>query len=508
MKNNYITCKMKRAGKLIFFVFVLLLSNNTITAQNETDVLRYSWTESLGSIRSTGMGGAYGSLGADIASTIINPAGLGMYRRGDASISMGLHSSKTTTSLGSSISFPDTESDISATIGSFGVALTIPSVNPDWPFITLAVSHHKRAMFDQTLILEDSEFQQSLLGVFQGLATGIHNADLIDEYPYTASLAWETFLLDPDGDDNYNYVTPFATDDPINVDRRIERSGTMGETQYSVGGTFREKISLGATLGTSKVYFSEESIHSETPLDPGTDLASWTYYETLVIEGNGIIARIGAIANISKWMRIGVAWHSPTRLKLSDSYSTSINSVWKDGDNPDPAISPEGGYEYLIITPSKTIISGSFLIGKIAILSADYETSNISSGRLKDVDSWLSPEIYNFEAENTAVETSYNRIHEVRVGLEMRIAKNWRIRSGAGISTSPFSIESGVMSNASRNKVSLGAEYRNEGWYAGFAWTRSWFEEDLYFIDPVLQGEPANVSRSLGMLSIGAGIRL
>jgi hypothetical protein len=507
MKKKNITCKVKRAGKLTFYVFVLFLLNNTLSAQNETDVLRYSWTESLGSIRTTGMGGAYGSLGADLASSIVNPAGIGMYRRGDASVSMGLHSSKTTTSLGSSIVFPDTETDISATIGSIGIALTIPSVNPDWPFITLAVSHHKQAMYDQTLLLEDTEFQQSLLGVFQDLATGVHNADLNDgEYPYNASLAWYTYLLDPDGEDDYNYVTPFATDDPVNVDRRIERSGNMGETQYSVGGTFREIISLGATLGITKVNFSEESRHSETPLDPGTDLSSWTYYETVVIEGNGIVGRIGAIANISKWMRIGLAWHSPTRLKLIDSYSTSINSVWKDGDNYTES-SPEGGYEYLVITPSKTIVSGSFIIGKVGILSADYETTDLSSGKLKAVDSWLS-DGYDFEAENEAVESSYSRIHEVRIGLEMRIAKNWRIRSGAGISTSPFSIESGVLSDPARNKVSLGAEFRNEDWYAGFAWTRSWFEEDLYFIDPALQGEPANISRSLGMLSIGAGYRL
>ena len=85
---------MKRAGKLTFYVFVLLLLNNTLSAQNETDVLRYSWTESLGSIRTTGMGGAYGSLGADLASSIVNPAGIGMYRRGDVSVSMGLHSVK------------------------------------------------------------------------------------------------------------------------------------------------------------------------------------------------------------------------------------------------------------------------------------------------------------------------------------------------------------------------------------------------------------------------------
>ena len=506
--NNYITCKMKRAGGLIVFALAFSFLNNTLSAQNETDVLRYSWTESLGSIRSTGMGGAYGSLGADLASSIINPAGIGMYRRGDASLSMGLHSSNTTTSLSSSISLPKTENDLSARIGSIGIALTIPSVNPDWPFITLAVSHHKRAILNQKLILDDSEFQQSLLGVFQGLATGVNNADLDEgEYPYNASLAWYTYLLDPDGDDDYNYVTPYATEDPVIVNRRIERSGKMGESQYSVGGTYREKISLGATLGTSRVYFTEESKHTETPIEPSSELAEWSYYESLVVDGTGIVARLGVIANISKWMRIGLAWHSPTRLKLRDTYSTSIHSIWKDGENYSEN-SPEGGYEYLIITPSKTIVSGSFLIGKMAILSADYETTNISNGKLKDIDSWLSPETYDFEAENTAVESSYNRIHEVRIGLEMRIAKNWRIRSGTGMATSPYSLESGVISNGTRYKASLGTEFRNESWYAGVSWTRSWFEEDLYFIDPELQGAPANISRSLGMLSIGAGKRL
>ena len=507
MMNEYMTCKMKRAGGLVLFAFVTLFPFHTLSAQNETDVLRYSWTESLGSIRTTGMGGAYGSLGADLASSVINPAGIGMYRRGDASLSMGLHSSKTKTSLSSSISLPQTENDLSATVGSIGLALTIPSVNPDWPFVTVAISHHKRAIFNQVLKLEDAEFQQSLLGVFQGLATGVYNEDLNNgEYPFTASLAWYTYLLDPDGEDNYNYVTPFATDTPVMVDRNIERSGNMGETQYSFGGTFRDRISVGATVGTSKVYFSEDSRHTETPLDPGTDLAEWTYYESLVVEGTGIIGRVGVIANISKWMRVGFAWHSPTRLRLTDTYSRSVNSRWKDGEVY-TADSPEGGYEYLVVTPSKTIVSGSFLIGKIALLSADYETTNLANGKLKNVDSWLSNG-YEFDAENASVEASYNRIHEVRIGLEMRISKNWRIRSGTGMVTSPYSMESGVMSNGTRYKASLGTEFRNEDWYVGAAWTRSWFEEDLYFLDPELQGDPANLSRSLGMLSIGAGKRL
>ena len=74
MMNHYMTCKITRAGGLVLFAIVSLFSFHTLSAQNETDVLRYSLIESLGSIRTTGMGGAYGSLGADLASSVINPA--------------------------------------------------------------------------------------------------------------------------------------------------------------------------------------------------------------------------------------------------------------------------------------------------------------------------------------------------------------------------------------------------------------------------------------------------
>ena len=39
---------MKRAGGLIAFALTFSFLNNTILAQNEPDVLRYSWTEYLG----------------------------------------------------------------------------------------------------------------------------------------------------------------------------------------------------------------------------------------------------------------------------------------------------------------------------------------------------------------------------------------------------------------------------------------------------------------------------
>jgi hypothetical protein len=497
--------KVERACKTVFFALSFLFFQETYLAQNEVDVLRYSITQPTGSIRTMGMGGAFGALGADIASMGINPAGIGIYRRGDVSISTGLFASSTNATLGET---GNLITDISATIGSIGIALTIPNVNPDWPFITLGIAHQKQAIFDQRLVLENAQLNSSLLGVFQSLAYGTHNADLDDgsAFPYTASLAWYAYLLDPNGSSNTDYITPFNTSELITVNRRIERSGNMGETQYSMGSTYKEWLSLGATIGVTKLKFIEDSRHEEIPLEQETELASWTYTENLNIEGTGFNIRIGAIAKVSDYMRLGLSLHSPTRLHLIDSYNTSISSIWKDGESYSET-SPEGGFEYLIITPGRAIFSASILMGKLAMLSADYETVNYKGGKLKPTDGWLATN-YEFESENQAVIDSYDRGHEARLGLEIRVAKHWRVRMGSGFSTSPYSIQSGVIADPSKYKASLGGEFRNEQWYAGFSWSRTWYNEDLYIIDPAVQLSPIDIERTLGMISIGAGYRI
>ena len=105
-------------------------------AQNEDDVLRYGWVAPLGSSRTMAMGGAFGALGADLGSMGINPAGLGLYRRGDLAMATGLNSANTNASWNTTSA---TSAKFQGTTGNLGVALTYPSVDADWPFFTLAV---------------------------------------------------------------------------------------------------------------------------------------------------------------------------------------------------------------------------------------------------------------------------------------------------------------------------------------------------------------------------------
>ena len=64
-------------------------------AQNAYDAERILGNELNGTARFVGMGGAMSALGGDISVMGTNPAGIGIFRRNDASVSFGFNSTGT-----------------------------------------------------------------------------------------------------------------------------------------------------------------------------------------------------------------------------------------------------------------------------------------------------------------------------------------------------------------------------------------------------------------------------
>ena len=71
--------------KIIIAICFLSLS---ILSQNDIDAMRYSQTFFGGSSRSKAMAGSFGALGADGSCMGINPAGIGLYKKGDMVINL------------------------------------------------------------------------------------------------------------------------------------------------------------------------------------------------------------------------------------------------------------------------------------------------------------------------------------------------------------------------------------------------------------------------------------
>lgn len=66
--------------KRIFLISLISLATVSLFAQDEWDALRYSRVYYNGTARFTGLAGAFGAVGADPSVLATNPAGIGMYK--------------------------------------------------------------------------------------------------------------------------------------------------------------------------------------------------------------------------------------------------------------------------------------------------------------------------------------------------------------------------------------------------------------------------------------------
>lgn len=471
-------------------------------AQNEIDILRYSYQESLGTARSMSMGGAFGALGADLACLSGNPAGIGMYRRGDAGISTGLASQKTKVNIAGQFG---NANQLSGSTTNLGIALSYPSVNPDWPVTTLAVTNTRRANYNERVRIDDAPLDGTLLDVFLGEAMGANPDELYNLSPFTSSLAWETYLLNPHPNNNpTDYISEIPSGGAY-ATKIVERSGHLNETNIGLGSGFQERLYIGASIGIVSVEFDEKAIHNERPRIDSLELAEWEYQELLTVEGSGVNFKVGINLALTNWLRAGVAYHTRSRIGFTDEYSTKIRSDFKDGESFDSS-SPFNRLEYVVLTPSRLIASGAFILGKMGIITADYERVDYGSGMLKP-QALSGPDPYNFETENEAASQLYNLSHAARVGCEFRIQRNWRLRAGAGMETSPFSPAAEIDTDASRYTGSMGFGYRTNAWYASATYRRSWHDRDIYLYSPDLI-EAGRLRKTHGMVVASLGFRM
>ena len=93
MLNPFLFCELCNMKNV--WCLVLLLVAGIVNAQSYNDLgLLYSRSGISGTARSVGSASAYGSVGADLGSISINPAGLGLYRSTDISFTPGLFINK------------------------------------------------------------------------------------------------------------------------------------------------------------------------------------------------------------------------------------------------------------------------------------------------------------------------------------------------------------------------------------------------------------------------------
>lgn len=469
----------------------ILLSQNNAYAQNETDALRYSWNGTPGTARSLGMGGAFGALGADHSAFWNNPAGLAVYKRNAAELTLG-HWYKGT---GASYAGETSETDRSRLyMPSFGYVATKEHEGDVRTFIGIGLG--TLTNFNQNIQINGTVDGTTLLDVFARQANGVPYDQVSEYYPFGAGLAWDAYLIDPLDTLNNTYV-PVAFGNGIKQSKNIQRSGRHFETTMAFGAAIQDKLYLGATIGFQSISFQEYSTYSET-FTESTVLNNFTYKEDLYAGGNGVNLRLGALYRPTDWLRVGAAFQSRTKLEISESYNTSMHSQFVDGDRYDE-FSEDLISNYNVRTPAKWMVNAAFVMGKAGVISADYEYTNYS--RIRMSSSGLSSD-YNYAAENEAIRENYESTHKAKIGAEFRLADAFRLRGGVIYQQSPF--VQGASETTPILTYTGGVGYRKNNFFVDLAVNYRKDSEWYWLYDPRLVDKTKIENTVISsMLSIG-----
>lgn len=461
---------MKKSILLTLLVVVPFLGAK---AQTDADVLRYSMLNYGSTARSLAMGNSFGALGADFSCLAMNPAGIGLYRRSEFSVSTMFSNRGTQAEYLGNVQRDDF---FKFSFGNLGIvwAGTRDKAGSPWKGFAFGIGYNKTNDFNSRSIAEGGNPNNSLLDSYQEQVTIVSPEEIPYFYPYDIDLAWQTFLLDTfefGGTPYYFNALPYAG---ALQRKTTETRGGTGEWDFTLGGNLNNQLYLGFTMGLTTIRYVEESTWEEIDeKDTIPFFGGYEYYQNLETTGSGINFKVGMIYRPSDVFRMGAAIHSPTWNSLVDQYSTSIRTDLDDGqirEYAGPVFIP---FDYNINTPFRAIGSLGFIIAQQGAFNVDYEFIDYGMGRIRPLDRSFASE---FNPVNNAVRRKYGIAHQVRAGFEWRYEQT-RFRLGGHYATSPFtsSIRPSREIDQSVYGFSGGLGYRGEKYYfdAAYAWSRT-----------------------------------
>lgn len=483
---------------LILIVFIVL-AGIPLLAQNKFDVLRYTYFQPMSSARVEGVGGAFGALGAEFAAIGINPAGVATFRTNELSFSLFHQSVESNAEF---FGTPFSDSDRRLGFGNIGFVYSATDLTEQIKSFNFSVGFKRVHDFQRETIYSGFNAENSILDAY---AENLNSTDfvvfpdeILDFYPDLRGQAVDQGLL------QYDSATTFYF--PIiagNVQQTIEHDEFGGQSEFNItaGVNLGHKLYIGGELNFPSVNYSSVRIHEEedrSTVDNG--FQGFRQEENLIVNGSGIQAKIGAIFRPNKFLRLGASVHTPTSWSMYEEYEVVMDSYYDDFDIiGNITVLP---FEYSVVTPGKWNVSSALILGKLAFVSLDYETTYMNNGKVRfndDVD---------FEAEqaiNDDIENSFIPFSTLRAGLELR-GKVIRVRGGVANTSSPFENNDnwGILT------ATTGLGIKTNSWFADLsvAFQTSNYTDTPYEVSPSLgTSQGAIIENKLNRIQFTIGTR-
>lgn len=471
--------------RILIISALILTAATTAISQLPSDALRYSRIDIGGTARYTALSGAFGALGADFTTASTNPAGIGLFKKSEFTITPSVHVGNVG-SVGNGFSNSDSRANFF--LGNVGLVMTSKIKSdpnrPGWRYVSFATGLNRLSDFNYKYDMAQYNQSNSLLDTYVSDAKGIDFRDIEDDpngyYAFDLNPAWWNWMLDlvPGSTDSATYYSPVPADVSKLQSKRIESWGSMNEYVFSFGANYSERLFLGMTFGIPMIRYFESVVYAEDDIG-NSNLVYFDRLEDLETRGTGFNIKLGFIYRAADWFRFGGAFHSPSWFGMTDYWT--VTHVSKYFESPDPASSetyyvynsPSGTYEYKLHTPLRVQGNLAFIIGNIGLVSADYEFADFGKAEFAK----LNVNSYDFREENLAISNSYAATHQVRIGTEWRY-NVFSFRAGGKYFASPYQND---INDGSRFGFSAGVGLRAGWFFMDFAYAYRNMKDDYYF---------------------------
>ncbi|MFZ4413828.1 MAG: hypothetical protein ACOYOV_12160, partial [Bacteroidales bacterium] len=247
--------------KIVITMFIAIASISTTFAQNEIDALRYSQVFYGGTARSTAMGGAFGALGADFSSLSQNPAGIGLYKISEFTITPSFYIGRTASKFTDYPQRDDYKYNIN--LGNIGFVYTFFKrgnyvQDAGFKSAQFGFGINRLNNFNNRMIMEGFNATSSMMNQYVIKASGKY-ADNLDNFD--TRLAYDAWLINPKTSDSSHYTS--VVNGGVTQRKIVSTSGSMNEVVMSLGGNYNDKLYLGATVGFPFIRYSEQSTYKE-----------------------------------------------------------------------------------------------------------------------------------------------------------------------------------------------------------------------------------------------------
>lgn len=428
--------------KKITFLLAFMASLTTF-AQYENNYLQLTQVNSLfGDARYTGLGGAMSAVGSNFSAVSNNPASVARFIGNEINFGMGLEfAGNTNTYRNNTLRNSTTKLGVN----SYGVVLDASKRGSEGGKFWFGFSGKRASDYKNNNVYRAQNINFTQLDAFAAEADGTVDANVTEFFPFTAGLAFETFLINPDTV-NFDTYTPAFSNENARIEN--DENGKRFENSFSFGYNSNNKIYLGVsvsylTANYSNVYtYFGENTNAETE-----NAQNYNYRYFYNASSTGVNAALGIIYKPSKSLNLGFSYTTPSAWYVNERFSSDLSSEFNDGSEYFQS-EFEGIGNYKVISPSKINFSAAVTDQKFGLFSVEATSLNYKKGELRATND--DQEFIDFTNNNRFISSEFRNVWQIKVGYEKPF-KNFALRVGYNTVPSAFNNDNEFLSYTTNN---------------------------------------------------------